>query len=64
MVDCIFATNGTVDKFVGDAILAVWGNIHSDGPASDAILAVRTARECSPPSMCSIKTGPRADGPS
>ena len=43
MVDCIFATNGTVDKFVGDAILAVWGNIHTDGPASDAILAVQTA---------------------
>lgn len=43
MVNCIFATNGTVDKFVGDAILAVWGNIHSDGPASDAVLAVKTA---------------------
>jgi adenylate cyclase len=43
MVKCIFATNGTVDKFVGDAILAVWGNIHSDGPAGDSILAVRTA---------------------
>jgi len=43
MVHCIFATNGTVDKFVGDAILAVWGNIHSDGPASDATLAVGTA---------------------
>jgi len=43
MVNCIFETNGTVDKFVGDAILAVWGNIHSDGQASDAILAVKTA---------------------
>jgi adenylate cyclase len=43
MVNCIFASNGTVDKFVGDAILAVWGNIHSDGHASDAILAVQTA---------------------
>jgi len=42
MVKCIFATNGTVDKFVGDAILAVWGNIRSDGPAADAALAVRT----------------------
>ncbi len=45
MVNCIFATRGTVDKFVGDAILAVWGNIHSDGPASDANLAVATALE-------------------
>jgi adenylate cyclase len=43
MVKCIFASNGTVDKFVGDAILAVWGNIHSDGHASDATLAVQTA---------------------
>jgi adenylate cyclase len=43
MVDCIFATNGTVDKFVGDAILAVWGNIHSNGAISDGILAVKTA---------------------
>jgi adenylate cyclase len=43
MVDCIFASNGTVDKFVGDAILAVWGNIHSDGAVSDSILAVKTA---------------------
>ena len=43
MVNCIFATNGTVDKFVGDAILAVWGNIRTDGPASDANLAVATA---------------------
>ena len=42
MVKCIFATNGTVDKFVGDAILAVWGNNRSDGPAADATLAVRT----------------------
>jgi adenylate cyclase len=42
MVDCIFATNGTVDKFVGDAILGVWGNIHSDGPGSDCVLAVKT----------------------
>lgn len=42
MVDCIFATNGTVDKFVGDAILAVWGNIRSGGAGSDATLAVTT----------------------
>ena len=43
MVNCIFANNGTVDKFVGDAILAVWGNIHSDGAGCDAVLAVKTS---------------------
>jgi len=42
MVKCIFATNGTVDKFVGDAILAVWGNIQSGGKEKDCALAVKT----------------------
>lgn len=44
MVKCIFASDGTVDKFVGDAILAVWGNVHSNGAVTDSIRAVETAR--------------------
>ena len=35
MVDDIFSRRGSVDKFIGDAILAVWGHIKSEGPAQD-----------------------------
>jgi adenylate cyclase len=43
MVDDIFSRLGSVDKFIGDAILAVWGHIKSEGPAQDATLAVEAA---------------------
>lgn len=43
MVDDIFSRRGSVDKFVGDAILAVWGHVKSEGPAHDANLAVEAA---------------------
>lgn len=42
MVTCIEATGGVVDKFIGDAIMAVWGAPVSKGsPGEDAFQAVR-----------------------
>lgn len=43
MVDLVFANRGTLDKFIGDAVMAHWGSISSAGEQEDAILAVRTA---------------------
>jgi adenylate cyclase len=43
MVDDIFSQRGSVDKFIGDAILAVWGHVKSEGPAQDVTLAIEAA---------------------
>jgi adenylate cyclase len=44
MVDCVNKTGGVVDKYIGDAIMAVWGAPESSGsPASDALNAVTAA---------------------
>jgi adenylate cyclase len=34
---------GTLSKYIGDAIMAVWGDTHSEGPAEDAKRAVSAA---------------------
>ncbi len=43
MVKAIFARRGEVNKFVGDALLAIWGGVQVSSPAEDARQAVGAA---------------------
>ena len=44
MVGCVFRYDGSLDKFMGDAVMAVWGNTpYHFGPKEDAARAVRSA---------------------
>ena len=44
MIDCVEKTNGAVDKFIGDAVMAHWGTVYTAGsPAKDAFNCVKAA---------------------
>ena len=44
MVECVNATHGVVDKFIGDAVMSVWGAPTSAGsPKEDALNCIRAA---------------------
>ncbi len=45
MTDIVFSNNGVLDKYIGDAVMAIYGNVGSTDPADDAFRVVKTAFE-------------------
>jgi len=44
MIDCVEKTGGTIDKFIGDAVMAHWGTAYTAGsPRADAFNCVKAA---------------------
>jgi adenylate cyclase len=44
MVELIFENGGTIDKFMGDAVMAVWGSVGSQGKNADTQSAFAAAK--------------------
>jgi len=45
MTEIVFANTGVLDKYVGDAVMAVYGSVGNKTPDDDAFRAVKTAIE-------------------
>lgn len=43
MVAAVMQNRGIVDKFIGDAVMALWGTVRSDGDEENALNAVKAA---------------------
>lgn len=45
MTQIVFDNDGTLDKYIGDAVMAVWGNVGATDPQANALRACKTAIE-------------------
>ena len=45
MTEIVFGNNGILDKYIGDAVMAIYGNVSSTDNADDAFRCVKTAIE-------------------
>ena len=61
MVECVFRHKGNLDKFMGDAVMAIWGNVAGVDPVTDARNAVDSALDMIT-SLEQLNTKWRAEG--
>src|SRR5436190_22442731 len=61
MTEVVFQNDGTLDKFIGDGIMAVRGNVKSQGMAKDGKAAVYAALGMRR-GLLRLNNGPNRDG--